>query len=259
MQFETATHEKTLSMKPTAQSIAPIFPPQSGNRRPIGAPAIPDYLEKVYWWAYLHPNAVRLFEREWLVNLILWGNFSRLRDEALAELGETIDQSVLQIACVYGDFSQRIASRLGEQGQLDIVDVAPIQLDNLRNKLKPDARIHLHHQDASDLHFPDGNFDSTLLFFLLHEQPEAVRRATLAEALRVTRPGGKVIIVDYHGPTRRHPLRMVMKGILKRLEPFALDLWQQEIATYLPSGRPTSSLVKSTSFGGLYQKIVIRL
>ena len=32
---------------------------------------VPDYLEKTYWWAYTHPNAVRVFERQWLVNLIL--------------------------------------------------------------------------------------------------------------------------------------------------------------------------------------------
>jgi len=40
------------------------------------ATAVPAYLNETYWWAYVHPNAVRLFERQWLVNLILWGNFS---------------------------------------------------------------------------------------------------------------------------------------------------------------------------------------
>ena len=41
--------------------------------------AVPAYLNETYWWAYVHPNAVRLFERQWLVNLILWGNFAKLR------------------------------------------------------------------------------------------------------------------------------------------------------------------------------------
>jgi hypothetical protein len=27
-----------------------------------------------YRWAYVHPKAVWFFERQWLVNLILWGN-----------------------------------------------------------------------------------------------------------------------------------------------------------------------------------------
>jgi ubiquinone/menaquinone biosynthesis C-methylase UbiE len=237
---------------------APVLFAPAGSLQPV--PAIPSYLEKVYWWAYLHPNAVRLFEREWLVNLILWGNFARLRDAALVELGESIDQHVLQVACVYGDFTQRIVARLHGKGTLDIVDVAPIQLDNLRRKLMPHGGVRLHHQDASALYFPDRHVDTTLLFFLLHEQPEAVRRATLAEALRVTRPGGKVVIVDYHRPPRSHPLHYPMRGVLRTLEPFALDLWEKEITTFLPAGTSeTLKIAKCLYFGGLYQKIVIQL
>ena len=244
-------------MPPSAPSLAARLPREQLPGATTAPPAIPDYLQDVYWWAYLHPNGVRLFERQWLVNLILWGNFRRLRDAALAELGSAINQRILQIACVYGDFTQRIAARLGAQGTLDVVDVAPIQLANLRRKLPPDPRIHLHQQDASALHFADAGFDATLLFFLLHEQPAAVRRATLAEALRVTRPGGKIVIVDYHKPSAGNPLRYLMTGVLKALEPFALDLWQQEIVTYLPAGAAPVALSKSTSFGGLYQKVVI--
>lgn len=244
-------------MKPSTTSLPVRFEKPPAPRGRIGEPAIPEYLQKIYWWAYLHPNAVRIFEREWLVNLILWGNFARLRDAALAELGSPVDQHVLQIACVYGDFTQRIAARLGDPGRLDVIDVAPIQLDNLRRKLSADQRIHLHRQDSSALNFADASFDSTLLFFLLHEQPENVRRATLAEALRVTRPGGKVVIVDYHKPSAGNPLRYVMKGILRTLEPFALDLWREEISAYLPTSADIAGLAKTTSFGGLYQKVVI--
>ena len=34
-------------------------------------PDIPDYLHDTYWWAYLHPKSIWIFEREWVVNLIL--------------------------------------------------------------------------------------------------------------------------------------------------------------------------------------------
>ncbi len=100
------------------------------------AAAIPQYLHDTYWWAYVHPNAVRFFERQWLVNLILWGNFARLRDTALDSLGETIPGRTLQVACVYGDFTPRLALRVPRgEGSLDVVDVLPIQLTNLRRKL----------------------------------------------------------------------------------------------------------------------------
>lgn len=223
----------------------------------IAAPPIPDYLQRVYWWAYLHPRAVFLFEREWLVNLILWGNYQRLCNEALEQLAGDEGQRLLQVACVYGDLTQRVGGLLGARDRLDVIDVAPIQLANLRQKLRPDARIHLHQQDSRSLRFEDGTFDRTLLFFLLHEQPAEVRRATLAEALRVTRPGGKLVIVDYHRPDEGHLLRLPMRGVLAALEPFALDLWRHEVAEFLPAGPHLSNLRKSTFFRGLYQKIVI--
>jgi len=50
---------------------------------PLRPHAVPSYLQETYWWAYIHPNAVSFFERQWPVNLILWGNFARLRDAAL--------------------------------------------------------------------------------------------------------------------------------------------------------------------------------
>jgi hypothetical protein len=70
---------------------------------PGGGVPIPRYLEQVYWWAYVHPNAVQCFEREWLVNLILFGNYGRLRDAALADLGETVTGRTQQVACAYGN------------------------------------------------------------------------------------------------------------------------------------------------------------
>ena len=73
---------------------------------------IPRYLEQVYWWAYVHPKAVHLFERDWLVNAILFGNYGRLRDAALAELGETVPGRTLQVACVYGNLTPRLRDRL---------------------------------------------------------------------------------------------------------------------------------------------------
>jgi len=51
---------------------------------------VPGYPSAYYWWAYIHPKAVKFFERQWLINLILWGNYKRLRDAALMELGESL-------------------------------------------------------------------------------------------------------------------------------------------------------------------------
>jgi len=219
------------------------------------AVAVPGYLREAYWWAYVHPSSVRLFERQWLVNLILWGNFARLRDAALAALGEPLEGSTLQIACVYGDLTQRLAQRVAPGGKLDVVDVLAVQLDNLARKLPPHAAVGLIHGDSTRLDIASGSYDRALLFFLLHEQPEQARRETLAEALRVVRPGGRLAIIDYHRPRRSNPLYWPMAAILRTLEPFALDLWRREISEWLP--RRVARLDQATMFGGLYQIVRI--
>jgi len=232
--------------------------PTAGPGRPVPAAVpVPLYLEQTYWWAYLHPRAVRFFERQWLVNLILLGNYRRLHDAALREISPRIGDKTLQVACVYGDFTEQLARRLGGEGRLDVVDVAPIQLDNLRRKIGSLPGVSLHHRDSADLGFRDASYDQVVVFFLLHEQPEHVRSQTVAEALRVVRPGGKVIFVDYHRPVRGNPLRYLMKPVLTFLEPFALDLWVREIRAWLPASVTPRSLEKQTYFGGLYQKVVI--
>lgn len=219
--------------------------------------SVPAYLQKIYWWAYVHPNAVRVFEREWLVNLILFGNYSGLRDAALANIGARAEGKTLQVACAYGDLTPKLRERIAEDGQLHVIDVLPIQLQNLKRKLPPDSRISLFQRDSAALGFADASYERVLVFFLLHEQPEAVRRRTLAEACRVVKPGGQVIIVDYHGPDDWNPVRHPLRALLRRLEPYADDLWKNEIASYLPEDIAFSRMEKTTYFGGLYQKVVL--
>jgi ubiquinone/menaquinone biosynthesis C-methylase UbiE len=218
---------------------------------------VPTYLQEIYWWAYVHPWAVRVFEREWLVNMILLGNYARLRDAALAEIGSPATGNTLQVACVYGDLTVRLNDQIAHDGSLDVVDVMPIQLRNLHSKLPAGAKARLVHGDSTVLGFADASYDQVLLFFLLHEQPLDVRRRTLAEAIRVVKPGGKVVLVDYHRPHRWHPLKPAMRAVLRRLEPFALDLWDCELREYLPDGQSVTAVHKETYFGGLYQKVVI--
>ena len=231
-----------------------------GNVVPMTPPPIPDYLQDTYWWAYLHPKSFWFFEREWVVNLILWGNMKKLTNAVLDDLDLQTSSNVLQVACVYGDFSNRLATHLGQsQSKLSVVDVAPIQISNVKKKLAAHDNVSVHHQDSTDMSFPNGSYDETVVFFLLHEQPEHARRKTVAEAIRVTRPGGRVVFVDYHGPKRSNPMRYVMKPILSMLEPFAMDLWREELPAYLPEQIEPKQVSSDFYFGGLYQKVVIDL
>lgn len=245
--------------------IPETMPPAIGSElssrdgRPVGVhptTLVPEYLSAYYWWAYIHPIAVKLFERRWLVNLILWGNYNRLRDAALSELGDWLPGTTLQVACVYGDLTNYLSQRAAKVGgSIDIIDVLPIQLKNLGNKLPPGAPARLLAMDARDLKLPDATYDRALVFFLLHEQPREWRERTLGEVLRVVKPRGKIIIVDYARPHWWHPLRYLFPLVFAIFEPFAIDLWREEITSWLPE---LCVARKRLFFGGLYQLVAGR-
>ena len=222
------------------------------------SPVIPDYLQLTYWWAYIHPIGVGVFERQWLVNLILWGNYRRLCNVVLDGYAEKGAPRTLQIACAYGNLTPLIAQNMAEDATLDVIDILPIQLKNLASKLPADARVRLHCMDSNLLSFPSQHFDRALLFFLLHEQPRDVRKKTLAEAIRVIRPGGLLTIVDYSRPSWLNPLRYIMVPVLALLEPYARDLWKEDIANWLPSAAKFEVIDRRRFFGGLYQMLTIK-
>jgi hypothetical protein len=80
-------------------------------------PAIPRYLNETYTWAYLNPRSVKLLDRESVVATILWCQHGKLARMALAEIDP--GSTVLQTACVYGDFSPVLARHIGAEGSLD--------------------------------------------------------------------------------------------------------------------------------------------
>lgn len=219
---------------------------------------VPDYLQAHYWWAYIHPKAVRFFERQWMVNLILWGNYNRLRSSVLEQFSRPLTGRTLQIACAYGDITPQMVDRMEGDARLDVVDILPVQLGNLAAKIGPHPQVGLHCMNSAELTFADKTFDQVLSFFLLHEQPADVRRRTLSEALRVLKPGGRLIVLDYSKPHWLNPLRYLWKPILKKLEPFAGDLFDQGLTAWLPKQVGLTTELSQSTFGGLFQLVVLR-
>jgi hypothetical protein len=236
-----------------------LAPPSSaaglGGPEPLprcnGAHAIPDYLQKHYAWAYLNPRTLPILDHHLVVSAILWGNYRRLQRAVLAELAP--GQTVLQAACVYGDLSVVLADFLGQRGKLDVVDVAPLQVDNCRRKLAQHAHTEVRLADAAR---PGGGaYDAVCCFFLLHELPDDHKRRVVDGLLASLASGDKAIFVDYHQPHWAHPLKGPMRLVFDALEPFAATLWRHEIADFA-STADAFVWRKQTYFGGLYQKTV---
>lgn len=242
-------HKETVSL-PAEEMYSATRPHKTGV-------AVPAYLKRVYWWTYIHPFAVWFFDRLWLINLIVLTNYHRLRDAALAEFSNLTDKKLLQISCAYGNITPKLADRVAQDsGRLDILDVLPIQLDNVRAKIPASYPVHYHLMDATALEFADGQYDGVLLFLLLHETPMDVRLKVLSEATRMLRPGGKLVVVDFALPARWNPFRYLWAVFLSVFEPFALDMWRNKIVDMMPAAARHWQRHHKRYFGGLFQKEV---
>ncbi len=229
------------------------YPEQVPSVEAIAHPALPDYLVKTYTWAYLRPRSLRLLDRHFVVNGILWGNYRRL--VAWASEHFSAGDRLLQAASVYGDLSAHLARRVGVAGFLDVIDIAPVQVNHCRRKLAGYRNVSVKVADAAAP--PGAGYDAICCFFLLHEMPEAHRKLVVDALLAAVRPGGAVVFVDYHLPAWWHPLRPVMALIFHWLEPFADGLLRTRIED-LAMQSSGVDWRKETCFGGLYQKVVAR-
>jgi len=101
--------------------------------------------------------------------------------------------SVLEVGC--GACTQAIAlARLGIA--VTAVDVTD-RMFPLRRARLPENLV-VRQADGRSLPFPDRCFDLAFASLTLHEMPPQNRLPVLGEMLRVVRPGGGVVIMDYH-------------------------------------------------------------
>lgn len=236
---------------PAIQPLTPVAP----NKGPVLSEeaSIPKYLQDTYYWGYLNPRNVSLLDREIIVKSILWWQHNRLRAAAFVEISPA--SRVLQAAAVYGDFSKDLAAHIGQEGELKIIDVAPIQVRNTKIKLSayPQAQVEL--ADAST--FNDCLFDVVLCYFLLHEIPDDYKTLVIDNLLKHIKQDGKLVIIDYHKPHWAHPIKPVTSLVFDVLEPYAKTLWRASLRE-LASTPEDYRWDHYTYFGGMFQKVVVR-
>jgi arsenite methyltransferase len=76
-------------------------------------------------------------------------------------------------------------------------------------------RVELHTADMTALPFPDGHFDVILSSLAIHNiKTGSGRDRAIDEAVRVLRPGGRMVIVDIFA-TRRYFSRLIELGMFK--------------------------------------------
>lgn len=250
-----------------AEPAVPFVGPLPRRDRDSTA-ALPGYLLHHYWWAYVWPPAVWLFDHQPIINAILFGNYRRITDHTLDLLLQDDPGRTLQIASVYGLLIPTLARRFTSENPLHLIDISPIQLRRARAKIAAAGaagNARLFEMNAEALHFENNAFDSVLLFLLLHEMPPAARRRTLCEALRVLTPGGRLVLVEYGAFTRTHFLhRRPMRWVFALAEPFLPSLWHSNLPALVDEcaaevGKRTVVEREVTLFRGFYRVLRLRV
>lgn len=111
---------------------------------------------------------------------------------------------ILDLACGTGDFAIAIAKALGGDGHVTGVDLSEGMLAVMRekvDKLGLADKISIEQGDGEDLRFPDDTFDRVTNAFGIRNFED--RPKGLREALRVLKPGGRLVILELSRPENK--------------------------------------------------------
>jgi demethylmenaquinone methyltransferase/2-methoxy-6-polyprenyl-1,4-benzoquinol methylase len=168
------------------------------------SPKLPDYYRKTYqpwykWFSYIYDPFIKLF------CFIFNGGFGgerRWRQLIVEGIDPRPGEKIVDICCGTGTLSIMLAEKLAGTGEVVGIDLSSRLLDLARKKQKPGGVTFLE-GDAQKIPFSHGHFHKGVICGALHEMPREVRRKVLAEAHRVIKPNGRIVVVEHNNPKRR--------------------------------------------------------
>lgn len=158
----------------------------------------------------------------------------RWRKKAIGLLVKTKPKLILDVATGTGDFAIE-ALRLNPDKVVG-VDISDGMLEMGRKKMKfhgYESVIELMTGDSENLPFEDNKFDAVIVGFGVRNFENLEKG--LAEMLRVTRPGGQVVILEFSKP-RIFPMKQLYTFYFKYILPKIGKIFSRDSSayTYLP-------------------------
>ncbi len=125
--------------------------------------------------------------------------FSSVRDKVVNFSKTRNGSKILDVATGTGKQAFAFAKNGYEVIGIDLSE-AMLKVAHRKNKY---GNVKFEVADATDLPFEDNRFDVCCVSFGLHDMPLIIREKALKEMVRVTKPKGMVVIVDYGLPENK--------------------------------------------------------
>ncbi|MBL7161061.1 MAG: methyltransferase domain-containing protein [Anaerolineales bacterium] len=124
---------------------------------------------------------------------------SRFRDKVVDFSDVRTGSRILDVATGTGGLAFAFAKKgydvVGVDLSEDMIEVAK-RLNEYKN-------LRFEVADATDLPFEDSYFDISSISLALHDMPLTIREKAVEEMVRVTKPEGNIVIVDYSLPKNK--------------------------------------------------------
>lgn len=178
------------------------------------------------------------------------------RKKALNYLRDLAPQSLLDVATGTADVAIMAARRLGPKRIIGI-DIANQMLDIGRDKIGKAGlqdTISLETGDSENLRFADNSFDAVTVAFGVRNFENLEKG--LAEMLRVLRPGGRVVILEFSKPGI-FPIKQLYNSYFKYVLPLIGRLTSRDMCAYtylfesvqaFPEGKDFLNILSKTGY-----------
>ena len=162
----------------------------------------------------------------------------RLRAAAVELLDPRPGQQLLDAGCGTGDVTRQLAALVGVKGGVVGIDPSITMLDEARRRtLGADGLAAFRLGDITALDARDGDFDGAYCERVLQHLTRP--GAAIAELVRVTKPGGRIVVLDTDWGM--HAIHGADPGLTARV----VDCWAQAVPNGWSGRRLTTLLARA--------------
>ena len=142
-------------------------------------------------------------------DLTVWfmtqGRERGFRDNILRWAGVASGEAVLDVGCGTGSLAIAAKRRVGAAGRVCGIDASAEMLARAETKArKAGESVEFRRAFVQSLPIRDAEFDCVLATVMMHHLPRKARVECATEVLRVLKPGGRFLVVEFGASSNRH-------------------------------------------------------